>query len=95
MINRRSNSTMCSNCQQPWESVIVIPASSFCWNFGNFDELPIASWPKDKPTRDPFEYCRKKDHYRCVYSGGRGRGYSADSRNNLVMVVTSIGAFML
>ena len=44
----------------------MVPASEYCWNFGDFDFLPIAPWPVGKPGKDAFEYCKKKDHFRCV-----------------------------
>ena len=65
-LNRQTNRAVCSVCGRDWESVNVIPSSELCWNFGDFEFLPIASWPMGKPNKDPFEYCQKKDHFRCV-----------------------------
>jgi len=59
-----SSRMICSICLNEWESVLVIPASDYCWNFGDFEYIPIAPWPRGKRTRDPFEYCAKEDHFR-------------------------------
>ena len=61
---------ICSSCRSSWESVIVIKSNDQCWNFGDFNLLPIAPWPRSKPHATPFEYCQKEDHHRCfkVYS---------------------------
>ena len=58
------NTLVCKICRDHWESVVVIPASTLCWNFGDFELLPIAPWPRSKPNNSPFEYCQKDDHYR-------------------------------
>ena len=63
-LDRRTNQTVCSICKTIWKSVKVMPSSEYCWNFGDFDLLPIAPWPRGKPNKDPFEYCKKKDHFR-------------------------------
>eukprot|EP00731_Ephydatia_muelleri_P031622 Em0023g129a len=61
---------VCSSCQTNWEPVIVIKSNDRCWNFGDFNLLPVAPWPRSKPHATPFEYCQKEDHHRCfkVYS---------------------------
>ena len=64
-FDKSSNAMVCSCCHRVWDQVVVIPASSLCWNFGSFEYLPIAPWPEGKPIKDSFEYCQKKDHFRC------------------------------
>ena len=61
-------SFICKLCNGVWECVVVIPSSTLCWNFGDFDLLPVAPWPRSKPSQTPFEYCRKDDHYRYGYT---------------------------
>lgn len=63
-MDRSLNRMVCSICRGNWRSVVVIPASDMCWNFGDLEFLPIAPWPTGKPNNDPFEYCKKKDHWR-------------------------------
>ena len=53
---------MCSNCMLEWDSVRVIPSSELCWNFGQYEFLPITPWPDSKPKKEPFEYCKKVQH---------------------------------
>ena len=63
-LDPTSKRMICSICMCKWESVLVIPASDYCWNFGEFEHLPIAPRPRDKPSMGPYEYCAKDDHYR-------------------------------
>ena len=79
-----SSRMICSICFNEWESVLVIPASDYCWNFGDFEYIPIAPWPRGKRTRDPFEYCAKEDHFRWVIASFPGR-----RRNGLAISVSS------
>ena len=63
-LDPASKRMICSICMCKWESVLVIPASDYCWNFGEFEQIPIAPRPRDKPSMGPYEYCAKDDHFR-------------------------------
>lgn len=79
-LGRGGSDIVCSHCRRAWESVVVIPRSKLCSNFGNFEFLPIAPLPEGKPSRGPYEYCRKQDHYRFVIGVKAFISYGASVR---------------
>jgi hypothetical protein len=61
------NTSVCKLCRHPWERVVVMPSSRLCWNFGDFDVIPVAPLPRAKTMSQysTFRYCINDNHYRC------------------------------
>ena len=62
------NTSVCKLCRHPWERVVVMPSSRLCWNFGDFDVIPVAPLPRAKTMSQysTFRYCINDNHYRFV-----------------------------
>ena len=62
------NTSVCKLCRRPWERVVVMPSSRLCWNFGDFDVIPVAPLPRAKTMSQysTFRYCINDNHYRFV-----------------------------
>jgi hypothetical protein len=61
------NTSVCKLCRRPWQRVVVMPSSRLCWNFGDFDVIPVAPLPRAKTMSlySTFRYCINDNHYRC------------------------------
>ena len=79
----------CRQCKRTSPSVLVIPASKMCINFGNMTFLPILPPPKvllaNGNRHKPFQYCHNHDHMSCFEKSATGDSWFAHSIEELVI----------
>lgn len=59
-----SEGTKCRHCKKLFEPLHVIPSCSLCESYFG-DHVAIPPYPRGGPSNKVFEYCQKKDHFRC------------------------------
>ena len=59
-----SQGTKCRHCKKLFEPLHVIPSCSLCESYFG-DHVAIPPYPRGGPSNKVFEYCQKKDHFRC------------------------------